>query len=194
MLSSIPKIYVHHSTVLLSPSPTTSGPTPTDPQDNNIEFTSHDSLNTLSLFLIAVSSLLTIIILLLLSSFVLVKWCKGRKQNGTVNMCFQAPAPTTEEPFYDSVKDRPEANNSIPSSAVPSQSNPAYGIRAEAGDKDNIFQMRINSGYGVMGHIISSTQLSTDSVVPENLSSRAAADIERCISHEYQHGLWCYGT
>ena len=84
MLSSIPKI---DSTVLLSPSPTTSGPTSTDPQDNNIEFTSPDSLNTVSLSLIAVSSLLTIIILLLLSSFVLVKWCKGRKQNGTVNMC-----------------------------------------------------------------------------------------------------------
>ena len=87
ILSSIPTIGMHHSTVLLSPSPTTSRPTSTDPQDNNIEFTSPDSLNTVSLSLIAVSSLLTIIILLLISSFVLVKWCKGQKRNGTVNLC-----------------------------------------------------------------------------------------------------------
>ena len=61
--SSIPTIGMHHSTVLLSPSPTTSRPTSTDPQDNNIEFTSPDSLNTVSLSLIAVNSLLTIYIL-----------------------------------------------------------------------------------------------------------------------------------
>ena len=87
ILSSIHQIIVYNPTVLLSPSPTTPQPTSTDPQDNNIEFTSPDSLNTVSLSLIAVSSLRTIIRLLLLSSFVLVKWCKGQKQNGTVNMC-----------------------------------------------------------------------------------------------------------
>ena len=87
LLPSIAQIIVYNPTVLLSPSPTTSRPTSTDPQDNNIQFTSPDSLNTVSLSLIAVSSLRTIIRLLLLSSFVLVKWCKGQKQNGTVNMC-----------------------------------------------------------------------------------------------------------
>ncbi|CAI7997581.1 hypothetical protein GBAR_LOCUS2187 [Geodia barretti] len=140
ILSSIHQIIVYNPTVLLSPSPTTSQPTSTDPQDNNIEFTSPDSLNTVSLSLIAVSSLLTIIILLL-SSFVLVKWCKGQKQNGTVNMCFQAPALTAEEPFYDSVKDRPEANSSIPSSAVPSQSNPAYGISMFCAHSTNTYKI-----------------------------------------------------
>jgi hypothetical protein len=158
---------MHHSTVLLSPSPTTSRPTSTDPQDNNIEFTSPDSLNTVSLSLIAVSSLLTIIILLLISSFVLVKWCKGQKRNGTVNLCFQAPAPAAEEPFYDSVKDRPEANSSIPNSAVLSQSNPAYGIRIRAGAvSEDVFHMNINTGYGVMGHSGSAQTSTTTDVVP----------------------------
>ena len=75
---------MQQSTLFVSPSPTTSRPATTDPQDNS-NTPSPGSLNTLSLSLIAVSSLLTIIIILLLSSFVMVIGCKRKKEH--LNMC-----------------------------------------------------------------------------------------------------------